>query len=61
MHIPANYLAGSTVALQGSVATRHSGGPTRRGGRAVPDADISLLGRQAGVKEYGAERLFCAA
>jgi len=38
VHIPASFLVGSTVALQGSVATRHRGGPTRRGGRVVPDA-----------------------
>ena len=55
VHIPASRLAGSTVALQGSVATRHRGGPTRLGGRAVPDAPGILGGKRPMVKRYGAE------
>lgn len=55
MHIPANDLAGSTVALQGSVATRHRGGPTRLGGRTVPDAVHILCSRLPRVNLYGAE------
>lgn len=55
VHIPASDPAGSTVALQGSVATRHRGGPTRLGGRAVPDAPTVLAGKEPLVKRYGAE------